>query len=165
MTLKLYIIFLSNCLCKYVIILPQWAKFSPLITTNCQNRGLLFLLLVSKMRNIFCNWSHKFSVISHHDNKTLIFLWFVSEMHRIFCNLLHKFTIILQQMAKLVFFSRIISKIRMSSISTFQNFLTFPWPSQKIFPAFGACMQLLNTSIDIHISLFLCKHKQQIRLK
>ena len=49
--------------------------------------------------------------------------------------------------------------IRVASTSTFQNFLTFSWPFQKIFADFGVLVQLLNVTIDIHISLFLCKYK------
>ena len=32
-----------------------------------------------------------------------------------------------------------------------------PWPFQKIFSDFGVRVKLLNITIDIHISLFLCK--------
>ena len=46
-------------------------------------------------------------------------------------------------------------RYRVASTSIFQNSLTFP----ENFPYFGVCVQLLNTSINIHISLFLCKYK------
>ena len=51
--------------------------------------------------------------------------------------------------------------VRVASTSAFQNYLTFP----ENFPDFGVHTQLLNISIDIHISLFLCKYKYQIWLK
>ena len=53
----------------------------------------------------------------------------------------------------------IFERVRVASTSSFQASLTFPWPFQKIFPDFGVRVQLLNISIDIHISFFLCKYK------